>query len=33
LLRTTLIPGDNHWQQIMEENDFILAMEYFEEEW
>ena len=33
LLRTSLIPGDNKWQQIMEENDFILAMEYYEEEW
>ena len=33
LLRTSNIPGDNSWKKIMDENDFITAMEYFEDEW
>lgn len=33
LLRTENIPEDNRWQQILDENEFITAMEYFEEEW
>jgi uncharacterized conserved membrane protein, sapB/mtgC family len=33
LLRTSDIPGDNSWKKIMDENDFITAMEYFEDEW
>ena len=33
LLRTSDIPSDAEWQQIMDDNDFIISMEYFEEEW
>lgn len=33
LLRTANIPADNMWQTIMDENPFITAMEYSEQEW
>ena len=33
LLRPEIIPDDSVWQTILDENDFITAMEYYEEEW
>lgn len=33
LLRTSNIPDDERWQEIMDENDFITSMEYSEQEW
>ena len=33
LLRTSSTPSDEEWQKIMDENDFIVSMEYFVEEW
>ncbi len=33
LLRTSNTPSDDEWQKIMDENDFIVSMEYFVEEW
>lgn len=33
LLRTSDIPSDAQWQKIMDDNAFIISMEYVEEEW
>ena len=33
LMKTASIPSDDEWQNILDENDFIISMEYFEEEW
>lgn len=33
LLRPDVVPEDTVWQSIMDENGFITAMEYYEEEW